>query len=505
MLGKLFNIFKKKNKPSGSNSEEYLDFSDFTDVQIAGTQRFDKKKVLKEKPAQKISEMAQPQTARSQSSLQTEPHISAASDSDEMPEFDTSKTVIPPINTEILKQLNTKDDTYEEDTGEAQIPTGLNLEVTTPGLDQLDAMKKLQKDREKTEEMRLTEVDMSFGKKLKTSLFSKGGGQTAPHEKMAKKSIGTVFKNLFKKGHDISVGDLPIEHGVDPKDYSGDKTIFGKHETVKFKIKPEKNANLTRLAIILIIAIAGTAVLFTFSPTEDESASNTPAAKIKPKFKKGSGKVETKDEKKVSDQVKEEKKAIESQAQEKKKEDFDEQTVQKAAPTPALTPEPQPQPQKPVAPKVAAPSPVPETVKPVDDGAISVDDFPEVEPAPQKKLPPARLKSSPPAQASPKVNRLSEGDLIEIENDFSSEQDEDSIKSLTDLDVNYLAAGSNLVYNCSGRHWACVTKINYLKCKKLAGFNPKRCFPVNQFNTKRACQLQQIQNINNNASTSFCY
>lgn len=70
--------------------------------------------------------------------------------------------------------------------------------------------------------------------------------------------------------------------------------------------------------------------------------------------------------------------------------------------------------------------------------------------------------------------------------------------------VNYQATGRGLVYNCRGRHWACVDKENYIKCRKLSKEWEKDCVTQGVFENNQLCFDTQQKFTNSNAPVDFC-
>lgn len=70
--------------------------------------------------------------------------------------------------------------------------------------------------------------------------------------------------------------------------------------------------------------------------------------------------------------------------------------------------------------------------------------------------------------------------------------------------VNYQAAGRGLVYNCRGKHWACVDKSNYVKCQKLSRSGLKECMTRGVLKTNDACFETQRNFTTTNVNTQFC-
>jgi hypothetical protein len=74
---------------------------------------------------------------------------------------------------------------------------------------------------------------------------------------------------------------------------------------------------------------------------------------------------------------------------------------------------------------------------------------------------------------------------------------------------NYEILGRGLVYNCKGKHWACVDKPAYVACNKNMKFNKANkksleCVISNVYNSVEDCNIIQKSYISNNQSTDFC-
>lgn len=73
----------------------------------------------------------------------------------------------------------------------------------------------------------------------------------------------------------------------------------------------------------------------------------------------------------------------------------------------------------------------------------------------------------------------------------------------------YQETGKGLVYNCSGKHWACVDKTSYLNCKKNTDWSIQNkktpeCHTSNVYESFNDCRVIQVDKINTLANTSFC-
>lgn len=74
---------------------------------------------------------------------------------------------------------------------------------------------------------------------------------------------------------------------------------------------------------------------------------------------------------------------------------------------------------------------------------------------------------------------------------------------------DYEFQGRGLVYNCRGKHWACVDAPSYKTCEdnsistKQFG-KPTECYPFNVYETTRGCEITQNRMVSSNAKTKFC-
>lgn len=73
----------------------------------------------------------------------------------------------------------------------------------------------------------------------------------------------------------------------------------------------------------------------------------------------------------------------------------------------------------------------------------------------------------------------------------------------------YDTLGRGLVYNCKGRHWACVDKDSYIQCRqneiwqKSVGKNAE-CSARNVYSSIDDCKIVQTHNINTAVAIDFC-
>ncbi len=74
---------------------------------------------------------------------------------------------------------------------------------------------------------------------------------------------------------------------------------------------------------------------------------------------------------------------------------------------------------------------------------------------------------------------------------------------------DYEYFGRGLVYNCAGKHWACVDAPSYKTCEDNSSsvkyLNKKiECHPFNVYETAKGCQNVQNRMVSSSAKTNFC-
>lgn len=74
---------------------------------------------------------------------------------------------------------------------------------------------------------------------------------------------------------------------------------------------------------------------------------------------------------------------------------------------------------------------------------------------------------------------------------------------------NYENVGRGLVYNCAGKHWACVDGPSYKTCEQNSSSTKylKRgleCYPFNVYQTQSGCEKMQNRMVSSSAKTGFC-
>jgi len=98
--------------------------------------------------------------------------------------------------------------------------------------------------------------------------------------------------------------------------------------------------------------------------------------------------------------------------------------------------------------------------------------------------------------------------LEDLEKQVKKDQPKEVKKEyVTPPDYEY--KGRGLVYNCAGKHWACVDGPSYKTCENnfsSTTFQKKNieCYPFNVYDTTKSCQLMQNRVVSSNAKTDFC-
>ncbi len=98
--------------------------------------------------------------------------------------------------------------------------------------------------------------------------------------------------------------------------------------------------------------------------------------------------------------------------------------------------------------------------------------------------------------------------LQDLENQVkTSRVKEDKKEYVPPPDYEY--KGRGLVYNCKGKHWACVDAPSYKVCEDNSSSTkflkkPVECYPFNVYETSKGCEKTQNRMVSSSATTSFC-
>ena len=74
---------------------------------------------------------------------------------------------------------------------------------------------------------------------------------------------------------------------------------------------------------------------------------------------------------------------------------------------------------------------------------------------------------------------------------------------------DYEYRGRGLVYNCTGKHWACVDAPSYKTCEDNSSSvkylnKTIECYPFNVYETTKGCESMQNRMVSSSAKTTFC-
>ncbi|MGE3608682.1 MAG: hypothetical protein AB7I27_03760 [Bacteriovoracaceae bacterium] len=191
--------------------------------------------------------------------------------------------------------------------------------------------------------------------------------------------------------------------------------------------------------------------------------------------------------------------------------------VEKTTPEVAAKPE--------ESPKIEESTEAPINLETPVDSPIEVTsiDQPSTDNAPEPSLP-----SEPIDLEGPMVKESPSEDMITDEGiKTSTEEDNLTDKILQDIEKqakdnkevetkkeyvappDYDYRGRGLVYNCLGKHWACVDAPSYKICEDNSSSTKalkkaKECYPFNVYETQKGCESVQNRMVSSGAKTDFC-
>lgn len=156
--------------------------------------------------------------------------------------------------------------------------------------------------------------------------------------------------------------------------------------------------------------------------------------------------------------------------------------------------------------KVEAPKPPPEKVKAIQPPAVVKEEKPvkrDISSVPPTPPPPP----PPKAEKEPAELALEVEEIVEEIGTPTEEELKGPAEYVAPPD--YSEVGRGLVYNCKGKHWACVDKNSFFACRdnlKWAKENGKgfECFTKDVYRNERDCRIIQTHFINTNLKTDFC-
>lgn len=389
-------------------------------------------------------------------------------------------------------------------------------------------------------------IELGFGKKKKENAETAEPTKTTAHateeldDEEAPKSKAEVFfeKNLpslaplAKKFSAIGAKKKkPAEQGEAPSE--GEETG-----------RPKR-----KIRVIHVLIIAGLAGIVLMDDSTDEGSEDTVATapKIVPKYKKTPKKTPVPEP---------EPEPTPAPAPEPTPEPTPEpEATPEPEPTPApeTTPEPEPTPE-PTTPEssdsdldsifseetIAEPEAEPTEEEPTEEEpteAESKEETPAEEPDEGRvDTPPAVVVETPPSESEDLATNESPSDELEVGQQIIDEvaepgggeeiteailkQLETNAKERRDQTINvenaepteaptYLDAGAGLVYNCQGKHWACVSEPSFQQCGQNYAWHLKEgtkieCYPSEVYEGPMDCAGMQQYKIDMAVKTEFC-
>jgi len=153
----------------------------------------------------------------------------------------------------------------------------------------------------------------------------------------------------------------------------------------------------------------------------------------------------------------------------------------------------------------------PEDLEPTQDTTTSTTTFIE-DPAPFDDRPSesSGISEDIVGEDTPDASEddLTDKILQDLEKQVKTKKAEDVKKEYV-APPNYEYRGRGLVYNCQGKHWACVDGPSYKTCEDNASSlkylkRPAECYPFNVYETVKGCEGTQYRMVSSSAKTKFC-
>lgn len=322
-----------------------------------------------------------------------------------------------------------------------------------------------------------------------------------------------MFDKLIKKLKDVLPGNKSDEDEYDEDEYEGsgveditqeirpsemedDEAEFEEEEEDDLAAKEKKKK------IVIYTFFALFTAWFIYGEMNKEKPQEQPAEKVVKKEP-----VPMKEEQPPS-----------KESEEPVKEKWVEANQAEAKPEPKMEPAPEPT-------MEPAPQPTPEVaMKPEAETEVVTDTSePEIEPEPEPEVFPTSIPQADAVDTTADVSNVGEvyGETetetqekssTDLGNAVVSKMKEEIIKEKKKEYIappGYEEVGRGLVYNCVGKHWACVDKKTYFQCNANEMWNtennkPIECKVLNVYASLKDCRKIQEYNINTLAKTDFC-
>lgn len=92
----------------------------------------------------------------------------------------------------------------------------------------------------------------------------------------------------------------------------------------------------------------------------------------------------------------------------------------------------------------------------------------------------------------------------------ATKEKENLIQALSPVAApEYEIIGRGLVYNCAGKHWACIDSVSFKTCQQNYSWNSQKnkeieCYPLDNYDTMEDCAAVQQYKIDSVTDTKFC-
>jgi hypothetical protein len=256
--------------------------------------------------------------------------------------------------------------------------------------------------------------------------------------------------------------------------------------------------------VILVIVILGLGSLWFFEDETPEEAVPEAPASFKRPVRKKPVKVE---EPKAEEPKAEEPKAEEPKAEEPKAEEPKAEEPKAEEPKAEEPKAEEPKAEEPKAEEPKAEEPMAEEPKAEETVTSPETETPVVE---EPKVDGSTASEDTIGAGTENSNdgTITDKILEDLEQQVKKEKPKETVKDYVSP-PDYEYRGRGLVYNCVGKHWACIDGPSYRVCEDNSSstkFLKRRneCYPFNVYQTQNGCEKTQNRMVSSGAKTNFC-
>lgn len=144
------------------------------------------------------------------------------------------------------------------------------------------------------------------------------------------------------------------------------------------------------------------------------------------------------------------------------------------------------------------------------EAVVEEDPLPEPEPEPEVTVAPEEIVPQEiidPEMSTDMTKKLLENLQVKLKEERVVQKDTEPLRPMSA--PSYVAAGSGLVYNCKGGHWACIEADEFKKCRQNYAWNksesiPIECYPFAFLDNDYDCETVQQEKVNSVPDLNFC-